>query len=510
MSQHNPKESTASPKNSSSNNPSPGDKQVAFYQDKKYGGGYSIYDGPNQCASQYYMYYQGNVNSKDDNMTKDISSLKTGSNAWVTIYDGDNYTGQSLNFYPNTSCDNLKDHDDPTSHNWGDMIASWRLYTAIPSSWNTGFDKTTFEGQFPGWNKQSDLDGDYLNYETQGAGYHVHQIGKSYPDEFTMKISLKVCYQITAGTNDNVLLDILVNTDGSLNSITYTYNAGSAVQIPGWVEKAVDAGAEVAGAVGALESAGISEAAAQEFVEDFNTICNVFNKVASAVFKLSQNDDGRFYLVPVVSHVIVRALKSVTIQGSVPRTANPAINFSSNVFAGHLDEISGYTVNKDGNGAYSWDQYTGSGYLNTVLNYQKSSRNYRTWLQEVDVTRNNTGLVVSCKIDWENGAGDDHIVLFTGFAHTDNGVQMVFAQASVQFHHDEDDNLVTAAYTTDSQDASENMTYASNLAQAIYDDLNGQVVALNLGTGDTDEGRKALPIIARDNVQAMMNSAYLV
>lgn len=500
MSKTPPKENSASPKNSSSN-PSPGEGQVAFYQDKNYGGGYAIYDGPNHCDSQYYMNY-----NNGDNMTNSISSLKTGSNSWLTIYDGDNYTGQARNYYPSTECDNLKDHDNPNHGNWGDIIASWRLYSAIPSSWNVGFNKSAFESQFPSWKKQSDLDGDYLDYETQGAGYHVHNLGLIYPDEFTMKISLKVCYQITAGTNDNVLLDILVNTDASLNSITYTYNAGNSVEIPGWVEKSVDAAVEVAGAVGALESAGISEAAAQEFVEDFNTICNIFNKVASAVFKLSQKDDGRFYLVPVVSHVIARALKSVTIQGQVPETSNPLINFSSNVFAGQLDQYTGVSVDMT-NGQYVWDQWGGtSGYLNTVLNYQKDGRNYRTWLQEVDILRNNTGLIVSCKIDWENGAGDDHIVVLAGFSTSTEGTKMVFVQASVQFHKDEDDNLVTQAYMTDAVDQSDNLVYTSNLADAIYNDLNGQVVALNLGSGDTDEGRKSIPEIAKANVLAMTNS----
>lgn len=494
----------ASPKNSSST-PTPGNGQIIFFEDKKYGGGYSIFDTPVNATSMYYMYYYDGSGA-GDNMTQTISSLKVGPNAWLSIFDGENFTGQCLNFYPNANVENLKDYDDPTSHNWGDMLNSFIGYNQIPSSWNLGFDVSSFQNSFPSWKQQSDMDGDYLKYVTQDAGYHVHQLGVTYPGAYTMNISLKICYQITAGTNDKVYLDILVNTDGTLNSITYTYEDGDAVQIPGWVEKAADAAVELAGAVGALETAGLSEVEAQEFVEDFNTLCNVLNKVASAVFKLSQNDDGRFYLVPVVGHVIVRALNAVKVGGSIPTSNNQRINFSSNDFAGHLDQYDGVSIPME-NGQYVWDQWSGtSGYLNTVLNYSKNGRSYRTWLHEVDIMRNRGGLIVSCKVDWENGAGDDHLVIMAGFTNAGDSVKMVFAQVSMQFHHDEDQNIISSPYTTNNLDASDTLVYASNLADAIYNDLNAQVQAFNLGSSDTDEGRKALPEIAKANVEAMMQS----
>ena len=68
---------------------------------------------------------------------------------------------------------------------------------------------------------------------------------------------------------------------------------------------------KVLGALGALESAGISEAAANEFVEDFDTMVKIFNKISNLLYSMSEKDDGRYYMVAVVSHVVNRALRAV-------------------------------------------------------------------------------------------------------------------------------------------------------------------------------------------------------
>lgn len=267
--------------------------------------------------------FTANVNESDLNnnhyttdsgkdMKNNINSIKTGSSAWLQIWDETDYTGNFLQIYPNTSYKNLDEVKRGSSGDWQNQIQSFNLYNSLPASWNLGFDSSAFIKSFPNEYASSDMDGTYYVYNTQDAPYHIHLLGTTYPSTSTMNLSFKVCYD-TAGKNDKVYLDILINADGTYNSLTYSYESGGAIQIPSSVIKAVDVSAELLGAIGALESAGISEAAAQEFVETFDTICKAFNKISSVVYKLSEANDGRFYLVPVVCQVVNRALNAITI-----------------------------------------------------------------------------------------------------------------------------------------------------------------------------------------------------
>ncbi len=267
--------------------------------------------------------YTANVSESDLNsckfptnnnvdMKNDIQSLATGSSAWLQIWNDVNYSGSTLRIYPNTvvysdlnKVPRLPDGD------WKNQMQSFKLYNAKPDeSWNLDFDQDTFFGKFPNSVQEQDSSGTYYHYTTQDCGYDIRITGQSY-DSSTMTMSFRIDYDLT-GHNDKVLLDLVINSDGTFNSISYEYQQGGAVQIPKSVIKAVDVSAEVLGAVGALETAGISEEAANSFIEAFDTFCDVFNKISNGLYKISEANDGRFYMVAVCTQTLCRAFSAVT------------------------------------------------------------------------------------------------------------------------------------------------------------------------------------------------------
>ena len=171
----------------------------------------------------------------------------------------------------------------------------------------------TFKSQFPNnYNDTPAFNDAAFGYQTQDAEYRIYEPQISYPDENSMLVSTEIDHIINMSSDDTVTLSLSFSMDGTVSITNYSWDAGSAFQISNGVVKAVDLGAEALGAIGALETAGISEAAAQEFVETFDTCVKIFNDISKIVNKFSENDGGRFYLIPVISHVINRICYSVT------------------------------------------------------------------------------------------------------------------------------------------------------------------------------------------------------
>lgn len=151
----------------------------------------------------------------------------------------------------------------------------------------------------------------------------------------------------------------------------------------------------------------------------------------------------------------------------------------------------------------TWQTYSGSSGepLNTQLTYRKNNIEYRTWSPETSTLPTDLGLVVSCKIDFENGIGDDHIILIVGFLKVAGAAPTInFIQASVQFYNDDDQNIMIDPIKSDPNNPTQ------DLGQVLYDSLNSQILADNFGTDNTSEGRKTLPDIARANVNSMIGA----
>jgi hypothetical protein len=246
-------------------------------------------------------------------MKCNISSLATGDSAWLQVWNGTNYSGDTLRVYPNTTYTDLRLVQRNPGGDWGDQIQSFKLYGAVPDgSWNLDFDEDKFFNSFPSAARLTDSTGPYYHYLTQDAGYDVRLNGKTFPDGNSMQLEFRVDFDVT-GHNDKVDLVMVVKTGGVLDSVSYNFTQGSAAQVPPKLVKAVDYSAEAAGMLGLIETAGISEEAADEFIEDFDTFCDVFDKIFGLLYKIDQSSDGRFYMVAVSTHVLNRALAAVTV-----------------------------------------------------------------------------------------------------------------------------------------------------------------------------------------------------
>lgn len=176
------------------------------------------------------------------------------------------------------------------------------------------------------------------------------------------------------------------------------------------------------------------------------------------------------------------------------------MNFDYNQFAKSIDTYSGMDVSDENNGKNGWVQWDNdsSNAYNQVLEmkYTDSHDTYhfRTWHQETSVMKNNGGMIVSVKIDYERTTGDDHIILITGY---DLHGTLNVAQVSIQFHGASDKDLTIAPITS---------SKSSDIPSAIYDAISSAQNGVDYG-GDTDNhGRKSFPILTKYNILAMMSA----
>lgn len=275
----------------------------SFYDDTK------VFNGAESHSDMSDLKWSTNTNNTMDDS---IESIATGSSVWMEVWNDENYTGDWLKIGPGTHYSELGSMQRPSGlGDWKNQIESMRIFTTKPACWDFNFDLQGFYLLFPGYVPYSDTSGGYITYMTQDCSYDVRRTSEAC-DDSTYTVSFRVDYCITAGKNDKLLLNITVNADGSLNKVTYSYTqSDGAVQIPDSVIKAVDKTAELLGAVGALETAGISEEAAEDFMAAFDTFCKVFNEVTKVLYKASQLNDGRFYMLAVGLHTLCRGFASI-------------------------------------------------------------------------------------------------------------------------------------------------------------------------------------------------------
>ncbi len=232
----------------------------------------------------------------------DIESLRAGDGTWMTIYSDINFGGDSLNVTPGTYYKDLNDVNRASGGDWKHQVRSLQTFASSPNGWNMGFNYTAFGQLFDGASTVSD---DVISYTTQDATYLIHRPWQSYPNVDGIQISTCVEYEAN-GKNDKLNLNVQFDRQGKVTSLTFEYYQGNARQIPPKLVTAVDDSAEILGAVGALETAGISEEAAEAFVEGFDTAVKLFDAFANLAYKLGESDDGRYYLAAVGAQVAAR------------------------------------------------------------------------------------------------------------------------------------------------------------------------------------------------------------
>jgi hypothetical protein len=274
-----------------------------FYDDTKVFSGASSHDDLSEMDWP--------TNSGTD-MSDAIDSIATGSSVWMEVWNDVNFQGDWMKLSPSNHRSDLNGNARPSGlGDWKNQIKSMKTFTSKPACWDMSFDLQAFYLLFPDYVPYDDTSGSYVTYLTQDCGYDIRRINESY-DESTYTVSFRVDYCITGGTNDKALLDICVNADGSLNGVNYSYTQSEgAVQIPDTFVKAVDKTAELLGALGALETLGITEEAAEDFIVAFDTFCKVFNDVTKLLYKKSMVDDGRSYMLAVCLHTLCRGFASI-------------------------------------------------------------------------------------------------------------------------------------------------------------------------------------------------------
>lgn len=168
------------------------------------------------------------------------------------------------------------------------------------------FDQNKFSTQFP----DGKVSSDNVTYTVEDSDYRVYN-----PSWKNGELQIQIDHIRGGATDDHVYLSLAFNaSDASLSSISGSWKAGNdGYTIPKIVVTAVDVTAAVLGAAGALETAGISEAAAAAAVAAFDGFCKLFNKLSPLIVGLS-DDGGRFYTIAVTCHTLSRACASVSVK----------------------------------------------------------------------------------------------------------------------------------------------------------------------------------------------------
>ncbi len=156
--------------------------------------------------------------------------------------------------------------------------------------------------------------------------------------------------------------------------------------------------------------------------------------------------------------------------------------------------IPDFKSNDDGSKAWKYYDSKYKGDYNKVVGFQYQDQvpgdddplNYRVWYMETSTIKDNLGLLVSCKVDYDRGNRDDHMVLVCGFNHAG---QLLMAQVAAQFHGAEDKNFRLDPVTSDKGTAT--------VAQGLYDAMRSLQKKVDYGDDRDNAGRKGFAYVAQ-------------
>lgn len=171
------------------------------------------------------------------------------------------------------------------------------------------------------------------------------------------------------------------------------------------------------------------------------------------------------------------------------------MNFNYSAFPENLESVDHI------HDSHSWDQWNGSDKtVNQVDEYRyhigddDHHYQYRTWYPETSIVGDNVGLLVSTKIDYLRGTGDDHLVLLAGFLKTGT---LFIAQARAMFHGNSGSDFAIDPVTT------------GDIAQGVYDAITEISQDKSFGGNHDTKGRNGYAYIAKANLIAMTKSLNL-
>jgi hypothetical protein len=380
---------------------------VDFWENNDKKGDHRRFDGPVNIPDMSKYHWDGKsgtLNETDDS----ASSLQVGSQGWLTVFSGENYTGKSMSFDPNGSCNDLG------NHGLDNDVASFQLFDKKPV--NTATIQSNFLALYPGSTVVNKSSGTCLEWYAADNHYRVYyptivQSGNN------VNFTINLDHIIGGGSDDHAVLTFVMDTDGTFNGqikITYDMNSGP-YQIPDWVLNIVDDliqdaadeamvlldGAEVVFTAGAgFEMAIPTDIFIEAGAELLTCAVNHINDVVDKVFGFS-DDGGSLYFPSIVSHALARMIYAYH-QERYGSDGGTELKWNQNPFLSTL-------------GASSWN----TDHTTMAAMFTNGGSTYRAYYPDNTPGYSKAGFYSTVKMDAVNdNAKDDYLAMMISFDPT--------------------------------------------------------------------------------------------
>ncbi|OJJ19286.1 hypothetical protein BKI52_20960 [marine bacterium AO1-C] len=454
-------------------------------------GGYRKFENKSNYSdlSSYHWTIDGEQKSGGRyEMDDSISSLKTGSQAWLLIFSRTDYEGSSYLVGPNTTLNSLKDLNGIDMNN---NIESFQLFDYAPVNTNTII--TNLHDLYPVDNTDDQKSEHKSRFYAQDSEYCVYDPSITQSGD-VVKFEMKVDHFNTMGGNDKATITFSMDTYGTfVDQISVDYDMSSgAYNVPPWAIKIADLAVDViADELKVLLDGAelvVSDGALFELLPETNELIDMaakaitfcidhLNDVINFLYGLS-DDGGTTNFSAIVSHGIARLILAYNEErfGASPGF----VTFSDATFVNEIGD--------------NWHEDK----HNPYLMFDNGGSSYRCYYPDNTSFYAKAGLLSSVKIDAIRDIHtDDHLVLHVVF---DPNGQIFSIQGCIDIHS-----------APDSKDYdSSTDTYESPSSGVICYDTNGNIVQIKGGSVYTLAGYGSLTEAYADKMQyALDNVAYV-
>ncbi len=454
-------------------------------------GGYRKFENKSSYydLSDYHWSIDGDIKSGSRyEMDDSISSLKTGSQAWLFIYSRVGYEGSSYLVGPNTTLNSLKDLNGIDMNN---NIESLQLFDYAPVNINTIIGN--LHNLYPVDNVDDQKSEHKSRFYAQDAEYCVYDPSITQTGE-VVKFVMNVDHYNTMGGSDKATITFSMDTYSKfVDQISVDYDMSSgAYNVPPWAIKIADLAVDViADELKVLLDGAelvVSDGALFELLPETNDLIDMaakaitfcidhLNDVINFLYGLS-DDGGTTNFSAIVSHGIARLVLAYNEErfGASPGF----LTFNESTF---LDRMG--------------DNWHGDKH-NPYVMFTDNESSYRSYYPDNTPFYAKAGFLSSVKIDAIRDTHvDDHLVLHVVFGPTGD----IFSiQGCIDIHSAPDGDDYNAS--TD--------TYESPSSGVICYDTYGNIVQIKNGNVMTLAGYKSLNEAYADKMQyALDNVAYV-
>lgn len=459
-------------------------------------GGYKKFDGMashSDLSNHHWIVDGDQKDGKRYEMDDSISSLKTGSQAWLLLFSRVDYGGSSYLVGPNTTLNSLKNLNGIDLDN---NIESFQLFDYAPVNTNTII--SNLHDLYPVQNTDDQKKDHKSQFYAQDAEYCVYDPSITESGDI-VKFVMDVDHLNTMSSSDKATITFSMNTYGQFVdeiSVDYQMTSG-AYNVPPWAIKIADLavdviadelkvlldGAELVVSDGALfellpETNELIDAAAKAI-----TFCiDHLNDVINFLYGLS-DDGGTTNFSAIVSHGIARLVLAYNEERF--GTSPGFVTFNQSTFQSSIGD--------------TWN----SGKNNPYLMFDNGGSSYRSYYPDNTPFYAKAGFLSSVKIDAiRDNHVDDHLVLHVVFGPSG---QIFSIQGCIDIH---------SAPDSDDYNASTD-TYQSPSSGVICYDKDGNIVQIKdsnvvllSGYTSLSEAYAAKMQYALDNVAYVDHSNY--